>query len=523
MFLELFPHLSALLIEEVERQPGRVVFRTRVRAATAVCSCGESSARVHGRYIRRLRDVAAGGLGVVIELRVRRFRCENARCPAVTFAEQIAGLTTPHSRYTPLLRGMLTQIGLALAGRAGARVAAAVGISVGRDTLLRMVRAVPEPDIGEVEVLGVDDFAFRKGRHYGTLLIDMATHRPLHLYDGREGQDLADWLRGHPEVKVICRDRSSGYAEGARVGAPQAQQVADRYHLWANLGQAVEKSANAHRSRLAEPAPADAAEQLEEEPAVVQSPNELKIVTRLREQHAAAHKLWEQGMSKAAIGRKLDLHQATIRKLINARSADDVVAKSLQRAHIVDPYVGYLHRRWNEGVRNAAQLHREIQQLGYPGGELAVQRHLRRFRTGRGHAPAPGPKPPSVREVTSWIMTHPEHLRDEDADRLHRLRERNAELDRLTSHVRKFAVMMTGRHGDRLENWIADAEQDTLVPLASFARNLRRDFDAVRNGLSLPYSSGAVEGNVNRLKMLKRQMFGRAGLDLLRKRVLFAR
>ncbi|MFI6056372.1 ISL3 family transposase [Streptomyces violascens] len=340
---------------------------------------------------------------------------------------------------------------------------------------------------------------------------------------GREGEDLADWLRGHPEVQVICRDRASGYAEGARVGAPQAQQVADRYHLWANLGQAVEKSVNAHRSRLAEPAPGDAAEQLEVEPTVVHSQKELKIVARLREQHAAARELWEQGMSKAAIGRKLGLHQATVRKLVNARSADDVVAKSLQRAHIVDPYVGHLHRRWNEGVRNATQLYREIQQLGYPGGELAVQRHLRRYRTGRGHAPAVGPKPPSVRDATSWIMTHPEHLRDEDADKLHRLRERDAELDRLTSHVRKFATMMTGLHGDRLEDWIADAEQDSLAPLASFARNLRRDLDAVRNGLTLPYSSGAVEGNVNRLKMLKRQMFGRANLDLLRKRVLLAR
>ncbi|MBT2397852.1 ISL3 family transposase [Streptomyces sp. ISL-100] len=469
--MELFPHLSALLIEEVERRPDKVVLRARARATTVACRCGKGSARVHGRYVRRLRDVAVGGLGVVIELCIRRFRCENPACSAVTFAEQIEGLTTPHSRHTPLLRGVLTQIGLALAGRAGARLAAAVGISVGRDMLLRLVRALPEPDVGHVEVLGVDDFAFRKGRHYGTVLIDIATHRPLHLFNGREGEDLAAWLRDHPEVKVICRDRSSGYGEGARLGAPQAEQVADRYHLWANLGQAVEKAVNAHRSRLAEPPPGDADTLAgpEAEPEVVQPPRELKIVTRLREQHAAAHDLWAQGMSKAAIGRKLGLHQATVRKLVDARSASDVVAKSLQRAHIVDPYVGHLHRRWNEGVRNAPQLYREIQDLGYPGGELAVQRHLRSYRTGRGHAPVAGPKPPSVREVTSWIMTHPEHLSDENADKLHRLRERDADLDRLTLHVRKFAAMMTGRHGDRLEDWITGAEQDTLAPLASFA------------------------------------------------------
>ncbi|WP_329460553.1 hypothetical protein [Streptomyces sp. NBC_01497] len=228
-------------------------------------------------------------------------------------------------------------------------------------------------------------------------------------------------------------------------------------------------------------------------------------------------------MSKAAIGRKLGLYQATIRKPVNTRSADDVVAKSMQRVHVVDPYIDYLHRRWNEGARNAAQLCRGIQGLGYPGGELAIQRHLRRYRTGHGRAPAPGSKPPSVREVTSRIMTHLEHLRDEVADKPHRLRERDAELNRLTGHVRKFAVMMTGRHGDRLEDWITDAEQDTPVPLAAFARNPRRDLAAVRNGLTLPYSSGAVEGNASRLKMLKRQMFGQAGLDLPRKRGLIVR
>ncbi|MEU9455046.1 transposase family protein [Streptomyces sp. NPDC048277] len=214
MLLELFPYLTALMIEEVKRRPDQVVLRTRVRATTGSCRCGQSSARVHGQYVRRLRDVAVGRLGVVIELCVRRFRCENPACTVVTFAEQISGLTTPHSRHTPLLREVLTQIGLALAGRAGARLASAVGLTIGKDTLLRLVRALPEPDIGKVEILGVD-FAFRKGRHYGTVLIDMATHRPLHLYDGREGEDLAAWLREHPEVKVICRDRSSGYGEGA--------------------------------------------------------------------------------------------------------------------------------------------------------------------------------------------------------------------------------------------------------------------------------------------------------------------
>ncbi|XMN11125.1 transposase family protein [Streptomyces griseobrunneus] len=198
--MELFPYLSALLIEEVERRPDKVVLRTRVRAATAACQCGRISARVHGRYVRKLRDVAVGGLGVVIELCIRRFRCENPACPAVTFAEQIVGLTTPHSRQTPQLSGVLTQIGLALAGRAGVRLASEVGITVGKCTLLRLVRALPEPEVGQVEVLGVDDFAFRKGRHYGTVLIDMATHRPLHIYDGRKGEDLAGWLRDHPEA-----------------------------------------------------------------------------------------------------------------------------------------------------------------------------------------------------------------------------------------------------------------------------------------------------------------------------------
>ncbi|MFB9449698.1 ISL3 family transposase [Dactylosporangium vinaceum] len=492
-----------------------------MRSATGVCGrCGVASRRIHGGYLRELRDVAAGGLDVKVRLRVRRFRCDNADCSAMTFAEQVPGLTRPHDRFTPLLCGLLTQIGLALAGRAGVRLAAAAGLGVSRDTLLRLVRALPDPVMGPVRAVGVDDFAFRRGRRYDTVLIDMDTRRPLDLFEGRDGDDLAVWLRRHPETEVVCRDRAGGYAEGASQGAPQAVQVADRFHLWQNLGQAVEKTVNEHRAHLGEPtlqvAVADAP------PAIQQLP-ELKIVARFREQHAAVHALVATGLSKAAIGRELGLHPATVRKIVRARSVDDLTAITEQRTHLVDDYTGYLHRRWHEGERNATALFREIRQLGYPGGELAVQRYLRRFRHGRGHAAQIGPKPPSVRKVTSWFMTRPDRLNDAERAALQGIRVHDAALRRLVGHVRAFAVMMTGRHGNRLEEWINAVERDTLAPLASFARGLRRDYDAVHNGLSLPCSSGAVEGTVNRIKMLKRQMFGRAGLDLLRKRILLSR
>jgi transposase len=487
------------------------------------------SLRVHSRYERRLLDTAIGGCEVVICLAVRRFICLSPECAKVTFAEQISGLTSRHARRTPAVTAVLQAVALALGGRAGARLTGRLAAGVSRMTLIRLIRAMPDPTVSAPpRVLGVDEFALRKGHRYGTLLVDVEARRPVDILDERSSESFAAWLAARPGAEFICRDRAGCYADGGAQGAPDAVQVADRWHLWHNLGEAVERAVSRHREHLpaavAAQAAAPAAATAPAVAATPAAPRTGRIADRTRSRHADVHQMLAGGRSFGEIATALGLSRNTVRRFARAASPEELLVHdgTGRRASILDEHAPYLHERWNSGCTNAALLWQETRARGYQGSRRQVRGYLARFR-GSTAAPAPAPAPPKARAVTAWIMTRPDRLADADKASLDAILAASPKLAAVTASVRDFAVIMNERRGRKLlDPWMTAALATGEPALRSFVTGLRADQDAVTSGLSLPWSSGAVEGHVNRIKMLKRQMYGRASPDLLRRRVLLA-
>jgi transposase len=497
-----FPQLASVVIDEVVDQGRMVCVRARTPTRAVPCpQCDQPSKRVHAYHRRRLTDLPVGGRGVVVELRVRRLICSTPSCRQRTFREQVPALTQRWAHRTCQLTALIADLAVVVAGRAGAAVLARLGVRISRTTVLRVLMGWPTPAGPAPAVLSVDDFALRRGRRYATLLIDAVTHRRIDVLPDRKCATLAAWLREHPNVEVVCRDGSAAYAEAIRDGAPRATQVSDRWHLWHNLAKAVEKTVTAHSGcwHTSTPRPHRALDE------------------RILDRHAAVHALLDQGVGLLDCARRLGWALNTVKRYARAATAEELRRPPRYRETLVDPYRDHLHRRLADQPDVAVtRLLAEIRELGYTGSANLLVRYLNQ---GRADAERPAPSP---RRLVSWLMTKPENLPAHHGGHLQDLLAKCPHLSTLADRVRAFAGLLTGRRGPDLDAWMAAVEADDLPALHGFVHGLRMDLPAVVAGLTLPYSNGPMEGANTKVKLLKRQMYGRAGFPLLRQRILLA-
>lgn len=533
------PAPGELVLQHLVVEPNRLIVVATARRAEARCPvCGVASARVHSRYERCLADLPWHGLAVALRVRVRRFVCEAVPCPRQVFCERLPATAAAYARRTTRLAGALELIGLALGGEAGARLARELGMAAGAsaDTLLRVLQAPSPatPTPRPVRVLGVDDWAWRKGRRYGTVLVDLERRRVLDLLPDREPATLATWLRAHPGIAFVSRDRAGAYAEGARLGAPEAIQVADRFHLLRNVTDAVAQALERHRRTvhaavppLERPAPVPhhrggpVARRVPVPRADAQRQQDARARRRTRYEQVVA--LWAQGLSKLAIARRTGVSRHTIIAWLGVGHFPER-RQRVPRPTQLTPHAAYLRTRWDAGCHNASRLWRELRdERGFRGGLSTVREWiLVHLRGGAPRVPAAHLAQvahPSPRRAAWLWCTPPEALQASEAAYVDAVCAASPALAEVRRLATAFRAMFATRDANALGPWLAAAEQSDL---RSLAMSLRRDRDAVLAAVLFPWSNGQVEGQVNRLKLVKRTMYGRAGFALLRRRVLAA-
>ncbi len=563
MLLSTLFSLSAdLALVDVRLEGEELTLVLRSNQTNAACpACGQPSTHVHGHYTRQLADLPCQKRPVRVFLEVRRFACRTRGCPRTTFAEHFPLFTRPYARHTLRQAEFLTEIAFAQGGKAGAQLAKRLGMPTSRATLLRLIRGFEIPKRKTPRVLGVDDFAWKKGDRYGTLLVDLEAHAPIDMLPDREATSVKRWLRSHPGVKLISRDRAGAYAEGAKRGAPRAKQIADRYHLLVNLRETLKTTLARHQSSLpilerderqagASSHPTSAFPEASSVPgetlkadgelgpaSETANPPPLTAAERRRQisranryaryEHIVA--LFGQGLSERTIARQLHVSRQLVHRFVTAGSFPER-APSSRRPSKLDPYLPYLRHGFEQGTHNALQLAREIQAQGFRGSASLVGQCLSDWRArlpepvervrGKKRRAVPMAKRQVSARQASWVFVKPkEQLTADQQVLIERICQANVDLQELYQLGQDFVLMVKQRQPKRLDPWLVRAQKSASIELRGFASGIKRDYAAVKAALSLPWSQGQVEGQITRLKLLKRQMYGRARFELLRSRV----
>jgi transposase len=546
--------VPGLTILDLQSQTGAITITARMTTLTARCpTCCVNSTRVHSYYTRTPHDLPISGYTVRLNLYVRRWRCLNPACPAKTFSEPLPNLVAPTAQRTLRLTAALQSLGLALGGEAGARQSQRQAMPTSPDTLLRLIRQIPIPVRGTPRVLAVDDFAFCKGRTYGTLLVDGEAHDPVELLPERSAAALATWLRQHPGVEIITRDRATEYARGATAGAPAAVHVLDRWHLIGNLQEALARLLDRLRSRyqaLLTPAtgpPTPTSISIYDRDLRRGTKDQVAQQQRRARRYALyaeVNALHQQGFKILQIARQLQISRQTVRRYIVSEHFPEI-SRQPRRPSILDPYTAYLQARWDAGCHAIKQLYAELQQQGYTGSLRPVVQWtmLRRNRLpgGRRHHGrnpareveifvAPETAPPAAAGAAklpgpkslAWLLLQDATTVTAAKQQLLQQLCQDAEVKAAHTLAQQFLAMVRGRTPEALGRWLARCIASGVPELVTFAVGLQREESNVRAALELPYSNGVAEGNVTRLKQIRRAMYGRGNFDLLRIRVLVA-
>jgi transposase len=543
---------SVVSLDGVVLDDASVTLLVRTASATACCpGCGQPSHHIHSRYVRTIRDLPFQGKQAVLRLTARKFFCRNPDCPRTVFCERLPDLVPRYARSTARLTDAHRAIAFALGGEAGSRLASQLAMPTSADTLLRRIKqtmADAEPATA-ARVIGVDDWAIRKGQTYGTIVIDLERGKVLELLPGRDGVELKTWLGQHPKVEIVSRDRWACFADAATEAIPKARQVADRWHLLKNAREALERCLDRHTGAIRDlfappvslpdplskpevaPTVADAAvDQAAPAPTTATPPATseqaptAKQQQRLERYHEVRRR-HEQGQALRQIARDMQLSWRVVRRYVFSEQCPD------WRPGRAGPSQAEGYRKridlWlAAGHRNVAELHR---QLTAEGADLRYD-VLRRFvnrrlgllgerRERSNAAPLALPPPPSARELSFAVLIRAEKRTASQQQQVARLGE-VAPIAEAIGLMEAFAALVRKQTDSGLKAWQEKVMSSGCVEMQRFAEGLSRDQAAVEAALAESWSNGPVEGQVNRLKTIKRQMYGRASFELLRRRVL---
>jgi transposase len=537
----------------VERDGDRWVISAAAREIGSCPGCGARSRRRHSRYSRCLQDLPAQGAIVALRILMTRWRCSNRSCPRKTFSDQLPGVAVRHARRTLRISRLLQLFAHGAGGKPSERLINRLGMPASDDTLLRHLKKGAARGAGDVRVLGVDDWSWRKGESYGTVMVDLERREVVDVLPGRSAEETADWLSRHPNVEVVSRDRCGLYAQGIRHGAPQARQVADRFHLLQNLRERIEHQLSRSDKGLARPSLPRA----EGEDAglifcstpgrqVIAEDRYLKRLAYQRSRQAMFEKvqiLKAEGRNIRGIAVEMGVNWRTVRKWVHANEMPELRERA-PTPTLPRYFRDYLTDRWANGCRGGRQLFEEIRQRGYRGSRSNMERLLGKWRGAERTALAPNTAPtpidspatttaPALRAVdpaTDWAISpivgaalciKPRGmLTARQAAKVAALKNASPDFVAMRALAMRFRGVLHSKDVTRLDKWLDDAQRSGVYAMQRFACKLRSDIHAVRKAVAEPWSNGQTEGQINRLKTLKRAMYGRASAELLRARMI---